>query len=95
MINFDELKTYADYKAITGPDLVEFMRTKPRADIVEFQNFCKTPKQTKKEDGTIVNRETNFFEMRNWVLDKYYPGLTTSQKAKNEGHKLMDDIMAL
>ena len=33
MINFDNLKTYADYKQIKGPDIIEFMKTKPRADI--------------------------------------------------------------
>lgn len=95
MINFDELKCYADYKMLKGEDIIEFMKTKPREDIIEFQNFCKTPKETKKEDGTIISRDTNFFEMRNWVLDKYYPGLTTPQKVKTVGHKLIDDIMAL
>ena len=95
MINFDNLKTYADYKAIKGPDLLEFMKTKPREDIEEFKTFCATPKVTKKEDGTEITRPVNFFEMRNWVLDKYYPGLTTPQKVKTVGHKLMDDIMAL
>jgi hypothetical protein len=95
MINFDSLKTYADYKAITGPDLVEFMSTKSRAEIDEFKTFCATPKTMTKEDGTTTTRQPNFFEMRNWVLDKYYPGLTESQKAKSEGHKLIDEIMAL
>ena len=95
MINFDELKSYADYKAITGADIIEFMKQKPRADIDEFKAFCAAPKVTKKEDGTETSRPTNFFEIRNWVLDKYYPGLTTPQKVKTVGHKLLDDIMEL
>ena len=95
MINFDELKTYADYKMIKGPDIIEFMKTKPREDIVEFQTFCSTPKVTKKEDGTSFERPVNFFEIRNWVLDKYYPGLTDPQQNRTIGHKLIDDIMAL
>ena len=47
------------------------------------------------EDGTVLEREANFFEIRNWVLDKYYAGLTTPQRNKTLGHKLLDDIMAL
>lgn len=95
MINFDGLKTYNDYKALKGEDIIEFMKTKPRADIDEFKAFCSSPKTTVKADGTTVERTTNFFEMRNWVLDKYYPGLTDPQKNKTVGHKLIDDIMAL
>lgn len=95
MINFDELKSYQDYKMISGPDILEFMKTKPREDIEEFKTFCAAPKVTKKEDGTETTRATTFFEIRNWVLDKYYPGLTASKKAKTVGHKLIDDIMSL
>ena len=36
MINFDELKCYADYKMLKGEDIIEFMKTKPREDIIEF-----------------------------------------------------------
>ena len=94
MINFDNLKTYADYKQIKGPDIIEFMKTKPRADIEEFKTFCQTPKVINNEDGTYSERPVAFFEMRNWVLDKYYPGLTTPKDKAND-HKLIDDIMAL
>jgi len=95
MVNFDGLKTYNDYKALKGEDIIEFMKTKPREDIEEFKKFCAAPKTTVKADGTTIERVTNFFEMRNWVLDKYYPGLTEPQKNKTVGHKLLDDIMAL
>lgn len=94
MINFDNLKTYEDYKEIKGEDIIEFMKTKPRADIEEFKAFCVAPKTTTRKDGTTVERSTNFFEMRNWVLDKYYPGLT-ARREKETAHKLIDDVMAL
>lgn len=95
MINFDELKTYSDYKAIKGTDIIEFMKTKPREDIEEFKAFCRTKKTTTKTDGSSYEREPNFFEMRNWVLDKYYPGLTTPKTLKTVGHKLINDILSL
>ena len=69
------------------------MKTKPRADIDEFKAFCAAPKTTVRKDGTVVERATNFFEMRNWVLDKYYPGLTA--RREKDTHRLIDDVMAL
>ena len=93
MINFDNLKVYNDYKEINGEDILEFMKTKPRADIDEFKAFCAAPKTTTRKDGTVVERATNFFEMRNWVLDKYYPGLTA--RREKDTHRLIDDVMAL
>lgn len=95
MINFDELKSYKDYSKLTGPDIIEFMRSKPRDEIDNFKSFCTTKVVTHKTDGTSFEREPSFFEIRNWVLDKYYPGLTTPQKNKTVGHKLIDDILSL
>lgn len=95
MTDFSTLKTYKDYSKLTGTDIVEFMREKPAADIASFKAFCATKVMTKKEDGTVIERDPSFFEIRNWVLDKYYPGLTEPQKSKTATHKLIDDIMAL
>lgn len=95
MINFDELKTYNDYAKLKGPDIIQFMKTKPREDIEEFKKYCAEPKYTVKIDGTKTERKTNFFEIRNWVLDKYYPGLRDSKTAKTKTHQLLDEIMEL
>lgn len=95
MINFDELKDSKDYSKITGEDLLEFMSTKPRKEIDEFKAFCATPKKSEKEDGTTIERVTSFFEMRNWVLDKYYPGLTDAKTSKTKTSRLIDKIMEL
>ncbi len=95
MINFDTLKDYKDYSKLTGEDVIEFMKQKPRTEIDEFKKFCSTKVTVENEDGTVSERDHNFFEIRNWVLNKYYPGLTDSKKVKNGTHKLIDDIMSL
>lgn len=95
MVNFDALRDYKDYSKLTGKDIMEFMAAKSRPEIEEFQAFCGAKVAVENEDGTVTERDHNFFEIRNWVLNRYYPGLTDSQKAKNGTHKLIDDIMAL
>lgn len=94
MIDFDALRDYKDYSKITGEDITEFMKGKSRADIDAFKAFCGAKVAVENEDGTVTERDRSFFEIRNWVLDKYYPGLT-AVKAKAPAHKLIDDIMAL
>ena len=94
MVNFDALKDYKDYSKLTGEDVMEFMKGKPRADIDAFKAFCSTKVAVENEDGTVTERDHNFFEIRNWVLNKYYPGLT-ARREKDAGHKFLDDIMAL
>ena len=42
MVNFDALKDYKDYSKLTGEDVMEFMKGKPRADIDAFKAFCGT-----------------------------------------------------
>ena len=95
MINFDELRDYKDYSKLTGEDIMEFMKTKSRADIDAFKAFCAGKVAVENEDGSVTERDHNFFEIRNWVLNKYYPGLTESKKSKMGTHKLLDDIAAL
>lgn len=86
-----EIACYEDYANLNGADIVEMMRTKPREDIEEFKAFCAAPKTTRYDDGTVKERETSFFEIRNWFLDKYYPGVRT-QKKKSVTPKLLDVI---
>jgi hypothetical protein len=71
------------------------MRSKPREEIDSFKSFCTSKVVTRKTDGTSSEHNPSFFEIRNWVLDKYYPGLTTPKKSKTVGHKLIDDILSL
>ena len=78
-----EIANYEQYSKLNGADILEIMRDKPRAEIEEFQLFCSTPKETHEKPG--------FFEIRNWVLDKYYPGVRNPAPKGN----LIDEIMKL
>ena len=95
VINGKEINSYDDYQQLNGGDIVAFMKTQSAEDIVEFKQYCSTPKVTKYRDGTTKERETNFFEIRNWVLDRYAPGIRTPKKAKTMGSRLIDQIMEL
>ena len=88
-----EITCYNDYANLTGIDLVNFMKEQSREDIEEFKAFCAAPKTTKYEDGTVSEHKTSFFEMRNWILDKYYPGIRTPKKKSSTS--LLDMIMEL
>jgi hypothetical protein len=95
VINGKEVNGYDDYQQLNGEDIVAFMKTQSAEDIVAFKQFCSEPKVTKYADGTTKNREASFFEIRNWVLDKYAPGIRTPKRSKVIGSKLIDQIMDL
>ena len=94
-INGKQIAEYGDYQQLNGEDILAFMKMQSAEDIVEFKKFCSTPKVTKYEDGTSKEREATFFEIRNWVLDKYAPGIRTPKATKKSGTKFLDMIMDL
>lgn len=95
IINGKEINGYEDYQQLNGEDIVAFMRCQSAEDIVAFKQFCSEPKVTKYSDGTVKNREASFFEIRNWVLDKYAPGIRVPKRNKTVGSKLIDQILEL
>ena len=94
-INGKEINGYDDYQQLNGGDIIAFMKNQSAEDIVEFKQFCSEPKITKYLDGTSKTREASFFEIRNWVLDKYAPGIRTPKRSKIAGSKLIEQIMEL
>jgi len=95
VINGKEINEYKDYAKLTGEDLVAFMKNQSASDVAEFKAFAAAPKVNVLEDGTEVERKTSFFELRNWVLDKYAPGIRTPQAKKNPVKSLLDEIADL
>lgn len=93
-INNKQITGFDDYQQLNGEDILAFMKGQSAEDIMEFKQYCSEPKITKYEDGTEKSRETSFFEIRNWVLDRYAPGIRVS-KRKVAGSKLLDQIMSL
>ena len=94
-INGKEINNYDDYQQLNGNDIVAFMKTQSAEDIVEFKQFCSTPKITKYKDGTGNEREASFFASRNWVLDRYPPGIRTPKRKTVACSSLIDRIMEL
>ena len=95
IINNKEINNYDDYQQLNGNDIIAFMKDKPAEDIMEFKTFCSTPKITSYADGSKKERKASFFEIRNWVLDKYSPGIRTPKNIKRVGNSLIDKIMEL
>ena len=63
-------------------DILEFMKAQTPEEIEAFKEYAKTPSA-----GTT--RKPAFFEIRNWVLHKYFPELYEPKP------KMIDKIMAL
>lgn len=92
-INGKEVGGYDSYSKLTGEDIIAFMKTQSIEDIAEFKAFAKTRKSYKNDAGVDCDRAVNFFELRNWVLEKYEPGITAPKKPERKS--LIDQIMEL
>lgn len=94
-INGKEITCYKDYAALTGNDLISFMKTQSAEDIEAFKVFASTPQITHYKDGETKERKPNFFELRNWVLERYEPGITAAVAKKKATKTLIDQILEL
>ncbi len=71
-----------DINNITLEDLLEFMKEKTPEEIQQFKDYANT-------NVNNSNRKPAFFEIRNWVLKKYFPDIYEPKP------KMIDKIMAL
>lgn len=92
-INGKEIGGYDSYSKLNSEDILAFMKTKSPEDIAEFKAFAQTRKTYKNDAGVDCDRAPNFFELRNWVLEKYEPGITA--RKPSDKITLIDRIMAL
>ena len=95
IINGKEINDYKDYALLKGEDILAFMKEQSDADLEAFKQFCSETKTVTYEDGTTKERPANFFEIRNWVLDRYAPGIRETKKTKAVGSTFIDQIMEL
>ena len=93
IINGKEIKGYEDYSKLNSNDILIFMKDQSVEDIQEFKNFAKTVKTVTYKDGSKKEFPMSFFELRNWVLDKYAPGIRTPKKRTTTN--FLDRIAAL
>ena len=95
IINGKEINEYKDYRQLNGNDILTFMKNQSVEDIAEFKTFAQTKKVIKYTDGSELTRGPNFFELRNWVLEKYAPGITEPRCKKVVRKKFIDAILDL
>ena len=79
-----EIKTGSDIAKISMDDIIDFMRTRPHSEIVEFQNTAQALIEQ-------YGNGTSFFHIRNWFVDTYFP----DAKVKAVKPTMLDKIMAL
>lgn len=82
-INGKEIIGYSDYSKLTSDDIITFMKTRPSSEIQEFKDFAM-------REGEPKSTRPNFFEIRNWVLEKYEPGITARKSRQSMFDKIMD-----
>lgn len=82
-------KTTSDVAKIKLDDIIEFMKTRPAEEITVFQAYANSTLK----DAFGNDRNPCFFEVRNWVVNKYFPDVAAAVKKPQT--KMIDKIMAL
>lgn len=82
-------KTTKDVSNIKLDDLIDFMKTKSSDEIAEFKTFANSTLK----DGFGNDRKPCYFEVRNWVISKYFPDVVQTEKRPKA--TMIDRIMAL
>lgn len=91
-----EIKNYDDMSHMTLDNVIEFMSKQSREDIRDFKRYCSTTTTVKYKDGSEKDRTPVFFEIRRWVVDKYFPDALKMTKAGGKAApSMLDRIMAI
>lgn len=84
---------YVDVSNISLEDILEYMRTKSEEEINSFKVFASTEVEDVDKEGIPYTRKPCFFEIRNWVVNKYFPNCF--KKNTIEKSTMYDKIMQL
>ncbi len=91
-----EIKAYDDMAHMKADDVLSFMKEQSPAEIEEFKTYCNTPITVEYKDGSTKTRNPVFFEIRRWVVDKYFPeALVTNSNGGKKIPSLLDRINQL
>ena len=74
-----EIKSYEDMSHMTSDDIINLMSTKSTEERAEFKTYCSTDMEVKQKDGSTKIRKPVFFEIRLWVVKKYFPDALKTQ----------------
>ena len=80
-----EIKNGSDVAKLNMDTIIAFMRDRPREEILAFQEKAKAITE-------VRGQGANFFEIRNWFVDTYFP---TVRKNTAPKQSILDKIMAL
>ena len=80
-----EIKNGHDISKLTMDQILEFMKSRPRPEIEAFQKFAQGTTERK-------GNGANFFDIRNWFVDIYFPDARTVKENKPT---ILDKIMSL
>jgi hypothetical protein len=84
---------YVEVSSINLDSILEFMSTKSVEEKNAFKVFASTEIEDFDKDGIPYIRKPCFFEIRNWVINQYFP--TCYKKNTVERDSMYDKIMKL
>ena len=84
---------HVEVSNISLNDILEFMREKSEEEKNSFKVFASTEIEDVDKEGMPYTRKPCFFEIRNWVVNKYFP--TCFKKNTSEKDNMYDKIMKL
>lgn len=91
-----EIRNYEDMSHMTADDILSFMKNQSPTDIEEFKTYCNTPLTIEYKDGSTKTRRPVFFEIRRYVIDKYFPdALKAGATGGKKGITLLDRINSI
>jgi len=82
-------KTTADVNKLNLAQVLEYMQTKSAEEIAAFKDYANS--NLKDQFGN--DRKPGFLEVRNWVVNKYFPNI--EHVTKKPSTKMLDRIMAI
>lgn len=79
-----EIKNGSDIAKLNMDTIINFMRDRPREEILKFQEKSKEAIQTR-------GAGNSFFDIRNWFVDTYFPTARSTAPKQT----MLDKIMSL
>lgn len=84
---------YTEVANISLSDILNFMSTKSEEEKNAFKVFASTEIEDVDKEGLPYTRKPCFFEIRNWVINKYFPHCFKKNSVEKE--TMYDKIMKL
>lgn len=71
--------TQKEISKIGLDDILDFMAGRPEGEKLAFKTFATSEINDVDKDGNPYTRKPCFFEIRNWVVDRYFPDCAKKQ----------------